>query len=96
MACPSNEKAPFVIVATGRPADLNEAFVRRLPHKVLFSFPTMEQLREIFKVFLNYGDLGEDVSLDLLAFEYRRFLWVKYSQSLWSSGSGVVRGAVEH
>jgi SpoVK/Ycf46/Vps4 family AAA+-type ATPase len=65
----ASDKAPFVIVATNRPGDLDEAFIRRLSHKVLFSLPTPEQRKDIFKVLLKDEDLSDDVNLDLLAAE---------------------------
>jgi SpoVK/Ycf46/Vps4 family AAA+-type ATPase len=68
-----NEKAPFVIVATNRPADLDEAFMRRLPQKVLFSLPDSEQRKEIFRCFLKDEDIADDISLDLLAFDTEGF-----------------------
>jgi SpoVK/Ycf46/Vps4 family AAA+-type ATPase len=69
----ASDKAPFVIVATNRPGDLDEAFIRRLSHKVLFSLPTLEQRKDIFKVFLKDDDLSDDVRLDLLAAETEGF-----------------------
>jgi SpoVK/Ycf46/Vps4 family AAA+-type ATPase len=69
----ASDKAPFVIVATNRPGDLDEAFIRRLSHKVLFSLPNLEQRKEIFKVFLKDEDLNDDVRLDSLAAETEGF-----------------------
>jgi SpoVK/Ycf46/Vps4 family AAA+-type ATPase len=69
----SSKEAPFVIVATNRPADLDEAFIRRLPQKVLFSLPTSEQRKEIFKIFLKDEDLSDCVRLELLAADTEGF-----------------------
>jgi SpoVK/Ycf46/Vps4 family AAA+-type ATPase len=69
----SSKKAPFVIVATNRPADLDEAFIRRLPQKVLFSLPTLEQRKDIFGVFLKDEDLSDCVRLELLAADTEGF-----------------------
>jgi SpoVK/Ycf46/Vps4 family AAA+-type ATPase len=68
-----NEKAPFVIVATNRPGDLDEAFMRRLPQKVAFTLPDSQQRKEIFKIFLKDEDIADDISLDLLAFDTEGF-----------------------
>jgi SpoVK/Ycf46/Vps4 family AAA+-type ATPase len=62
----SRAKAPFVIVATNRPADLDEAFIRRLPQKIPFCLPTAAQREGIFKVFLKDEDLSDCVSLEQL------------------------------
>jgi SpoVK/Ycf46/Vps4 family AAA+-type ATPase len=62
----SRAKAPFVIVATNRPADLDEAFIRWLPQKIPFSLPTSAQRERIFKVFLKDEDLSDCVSLEQL------------------------------
>jgi SpoVK/Ycf46/Vps4 family AAA+-type ATPase len=62
----SRAKAPFVIVATNRPADLDEAFIRRLPQKIPFCLPTAAQREGIFKVFLKDEDISNCVSLEQL------------------------------
>ncbi|GME48283.1 P-loop containing nucleoside triphosphate hydrolase protein [Neofusicoccum parvum] len=61
------DKAPFVIVATNRPNDLDDAFLRRLPQKVLFTLPAAEERARIFRVFLKEEDMDPSVSIEKLA-----------------------------
>ncbi|KAK6513077.1 hypothetical protein TWF506_009240 [Arthrobotrys conoides] len=58
--------APVVIVATNRPADLDSAFLRRLPHKVYFKLPSRPQRREILCGLLNQDEM-EDIDLNAIA-----------------------------
>lgn len=62
-----SNKAPFVIVATNRPNDLDDAFLRRLPQKVLFTLPAAEERARIFQVFLKEEDMDLSVSIEKLA-----------------------------
>lgn len=60
-----NDKVPFVVVATNRPQDMDEAFYRRLPNKVYFKFPR-EARRQILKGMVS-GDLDDSVTFEVLA-----------------------------
>lgn len=62
-----SDKAPFVVVATNRPQDLDEAFFRRLPHKIYFKLPEMESRVKILQIFLPKEDLDPLVDLKGLA-----------------------------
>lgn len=59
--------APLVIVATNRPSELDDAFLRRLPHKVFFTLPAVEERARIFRVFLKDEDICPDIDVDDLA-----------------------------
>jgi SpoVK/Ycf46/Vps4 family AAA+-type ATPase len=63
----TNKQAPFVVGATNRPSDVDEAFLRRLPQKVLFKLPNLEARIKILRVFLKDGDLDPLVSIEALA-----------------------------
>lgn len=54
-----NEKAPFIIVATNRPQDMDEAFYRLLPNKVYFEMPGEEAKKQILEGLVK-GDLDGD------------------------------------
>ncbi|KAM3511329.1 hypothetical protein MY11210_005002 [Beauveria gryllotalpidicola] len=59
--------APFVLVATNRPGDLDAAFLRRLPQKIYFELPDTAARAQILRVLLNDEDLSPDVDIDELA-----------------------------
>ncbi|KAM3506602.1 hypothetical protein MY10362_002256 [Beauveria mimosiformis] len=59
--------APFVLVATNRPGDLDTAFLRRLPQKIYFELPDTAARSQILRVLLNEEDLSPDVDIDELA-----------------------------
>nr|POF22080.1 nonribosomal peptide synthetase pnga [Quercus suber] len=63
----NNKKKPFVIVATNRPSDLDEAFLRRLSHRVHFDLPSMENRVGILRNLLEDEDIDSSVILDDLA-----------------------------
>lgn len=63
----ANEKTPFVIVATNRPSDLDEAFLRRLPHKVHFPLPTEKERKSILRLWLKDEDITDAIIIDQLA-----------------------------
>ncbi|KAE8365725.1 P-loop containing nucleoside triphosphate hydrolase protein [Aspergillus caelatus] len=63
----NNKDAPFVIGATNHPMDLDEAFLRRLPYKVMFGMPGLEEREKILKIFLKEDDLDSLVSVKALA-----------------------------
>lgn len=62
-----DEKAALVIVATNRPWDLHEAFLRRLPLKLYFGLPSAECRACILRLFLKEADLDPAVDIDGLA-----------------------------
>ncbi|OAR01951.1 hypothetical protein LLEC1_04878 [Akanthomyces lecanii] len=59
--------APFVLVATNRPMDLDTAFLRRLPQKIYFELPDETARAQILRVLLNKEDLHSDLDIDHLA-----------------------------
>ena len=63
----SHVKSPFVIVATNRPTDLDEAFLRRLPLKIPFPLPDMSQRISILRLNLSEEDLEDGCEIELLA-----------------------------
>lgn len=59
----------FIMAATNRPFDLDEASLRRLPRRLLVDLPTEKDREEILKIHLRGELLDEDVSLSKLASE---------------------------
>lgn len=59
--------APFVLVATNRPMDLDPAFLRRLPQKIHFGLPDEQAREKILNVLLHKDDILPDVDLKRLA-----------------------------
>ncbi|KIW35641.1 uncharacterized protein PV07_02326 [Cladophialophora immunda] len=57
----------FIMVATNRPMDLDDAVLRRLPRRLLVDLPTEPDRLEILKIHLRHEKLGEDVNLQDLA-----------------------------
>ncbi|KAH6684766.1 P-loop containing nucleoside triphosphate hydrolase protein, partial [Halenospora varia] len=64
-----SDKAPFVIVATNRPWDLDSAFLRRLPQKVPLMLPDAEARSKILGVILKSEDLDPLVDIEALSRE---------------------------
>lgn len=62
-----SDKAPFVVVATNRPQDLDDAFYRRLPHKIFFKLPDLTSRAKILKIYLKKEDLDPQVDIETLA-----------------------------
>lgn len=62
-----NDKAPLILVATNRPWDLDEAFLRRLQHKVYLGLPDIEARASILRLFLHQDDLNPNVDIEGLA-----------------------------
>ncbi|KAK4455620.1 P-loop containing nucleoside triphosphate hydrolase protein [Podospora aff. communis PSN243] len=59
----------FIMVATNRPFDLDEAVLRRLPRKILVDLPLTKERESILRVMLREESLAEDVDLAKLAVE---------------------------
>ncbi|KAK6528236.1 hypothetical protein TWF281_009483 [Arthrobotrys megalospora] len=59
----STNKAPLVIVATNRPGDLDEAFLRRLPYRVLMNMPSEKERQQILEKMLPPDNLADGVDL---------------------------------
>lgn len=59
--------APLVVVATNRPWDLDEAFLRRLPQKFYIGLPDRDARAAILRLFLKEGDLDPAVDVDGIA-----------------------------
>jgi len=57
----------FLMVATNRPFDLDDAVLRRLPRRILVDLPTRSDRLEIFRIHLRDEVLARDVDLHELA-----------------------------
>jgi len=57
----------FIMVATNRPMDLDDAVLRRLPRRILVDLPTEPDRLEILKIHLRHEKLANDLDLALLA-----------------------------
>lgn len=57
----------FIMVATNRPFDLDDAVLRRLPRRLLVDLPSEADRLEILKIHLRDEKLAEDVSLPDIA-----------------------------
>ncbi|KFG84252.1 ATPase family AAA domain-containing protein 1-A [Metarhizium anisopliae] len=62
-----SDTAPFVVVATNHPRDLDEAFFRQLPQKIFFGLPGEESRSKILRLFLKDEDLDPLVDINALA-----------------------------
>jgi len=58
-----NDLSAFIMVATNRPFDLDDAVLRRLPRRLLVDLPTEKDREEILKIHLKDESLDSDVSL---------------------------------
>lgn len=57
----------FIMVATNRPHDLDDAVLRRLPRRLLVDLPTESDRTEILKIHLRNEALADEVSIPELA-----------------------------
>ena len=57
----------FLMVATNRPMDFDDAVLRRLPRRLLIDLPTQKDRHEILKIHLKAEQLAEDLDLADLA-----------------------------
>ncbi|KAI9049838.1 hypothetical protein LZ554_005988 [Drepanopeziza brunnea f. sp. 'monogermtubi'] len=62
-----NDFSAFIMVATNRPFDLDEAVLRRLPRRLLVDLPVEKDREEILKIHLKDEILDDSVSLSKLA-----------------------------
>lgn len=78
-----NDHSAFIMVATNRPYDLDEACLRRLPRRLLVDLPTEQDREAILRIHLKDEGLDPAVSLPTLA-----------SQTPFYSGSDLKNVAV--
>lgn len=62
-----NDLSVFVMVATNRPFDLDDAVIRRLPRRLLVDLPTQADRKEILRIHLKGEQLDSAVDLEDLA-----------------------------
>lgn len=62
-----NDFSAFIMVATNRPFDLDEAVLRRLPRRLLIDLPVEKDREAILKIHLKDEVLADNVSLSKLA-----------------------------
>jgi len=62
-----NDLSAFIMVATNRPFDLDDAVLRRLPRRLLVDLPVEKDREAILKIHLKDEILDESVSLPKLA-----------------------------
>jgi SpoVK/Ycf46/Vps4 family AAA+-type ATPase len=62
-----NDMSAFIMVATNRPFDLDDAVLRRLPRRLLVDLPTEEDRHAILKIHLKEEQLDSAVDLADLA-----------------------------
>ncbi|KAF1943079.1 AAA-domain-containing protein [Clathrospora elynae] len=62
-----NDLSVFVMVATNRPFDLDDAVIRRLPRRLLVDLPTQADRKEILRIHLKGEQLDALVDLEDLA-----------------------------
>jgi SpoVK/Ycf46/Vps4 family AAA+-type ATPase len=62
-----NDLSVFIMVATNRPFDLDDAVLRRLPRRLLVDLPTQADRKKILDIHLKGEVLGSDVNVPELA-----------------------------
>ncbi|KAF2141307.1 uncharacterized protein K452DRAFT_288010 [Aplosporella prunicola CBS 121167] len=62
-----NDLSVFIMVATNRPFDIDDAVLRRLPRRLLVDLPAQKDRKEILQIHLKDEQLDAAVSLDDLA-----------------------------
>ncbi|KAG8156330.1 hypothetical protein KVR01_013782 [Diaporthe batatas] len=65
--------SPLVVVATNRPWDLDEAFLRRLPQKFYVGLPDQDARAAILRIFLKDDDLDPAVDIEGIAAATQKF-----------------------
>ncbi|KAK3385826.1 P-loop containing nucleoside triphosphate hydrolase protein, partial [Podospora didyma] len=58
---------PFLLIATNRPADIDDAIYRRLPHMLHMGLPNAADRKAIFDIYLKEEQVGDDVDVAALA-----------------------------
>ncbi|KAK0626195.1 P-loop containing nucleoside triphosphate hydrolase protein [Immersiella caudata] len=86
----------FIMVATNRPFDLDEAVLRRLPRKILVDLPLTKEREGILRVMLREESLAEDVDLAKLAVETELYSGSDLKNLCVSAAMEAVREEVRH
>ena len=69
----SKEKAPFLLLATNHPDQLDQAVLRRVPGRIYMGPPSEDARKNVFRIILRDEDLDTDLDFSLLAAKTRRF-----------------------
>ncbi|KAK4190280.1 hypothetical protein QBC35DRAFT_490546 [Podospora australis] len=86
----------FIMVATNRPFDLDEAVLRRLPRKILVDLPLVPERESILRVMLREETLADDVDLVQLAKETDLYSGSDLKNLCVSAAMEAVREEVRH